>query len=72
MIGHIDAIQNFYGQAIRDNPKNPKAMSKYTWAILDHYSSTVKNPKMISALLVKKAVAVINEKLLLTSHYANW
>ena len=44
-IGRIDAIQKFCGSAIRDNPMDPEAMFKYTWAILDHYSSTVENPK---------------------------
>ena len=44
-IGGIDAIQNFYVQAICDNPVDPEAMSKYTWAILFHYSSTVENSK---------------------------
>ena len=45
-IGRIDAIQNFYGRAIRDNPMDPEVqMSKYIWAILDHYSNTVENPK---------------------------
>ena len=44
-IGRIDATQNSYGRAIRDNQMDPEAMSKYTWAILDHYSSTVENLK---------------------------
>ena len=44
-IGCIDAIQNFYGRAVRGDPNDLEAMPKYTWAILDHYSSTVENPK---------------------------
>ena len=40
-IGRIGATQNSYGRAIRDNQMDPEAMSKYTCAILDHYSSTV-------------------------------
>lgn len=44
-IGRIDAIQNFYGRAIPDNPMDPEAMSKYSWTILDRYSSTVKDRK---------------------------
>ena len=43
MVGRIDAIQNVYGWAIPDNPMDPEAMSKYAWAILDHYSSTVED-----------------------------
>ena len=43
-VGSIDAIQSFYGRAIRDNPMDLEAMSKYSCAILDNYSSTVKNP----------------------------
>ena len=44
-IARIDAIQNFYGRTIRNNKNNPVAMSKETWAILDHYSSTHEQPK---------------------------
>lgn len=42
---HIDAMQNFYGKAIRDNKGNAAAMSKATHAILKHYSSTPENPR---------------------------
>ena len=42
----IDAIQNFYGRAIRDNKGNPPKMSEEIWAILDHFSSTESNPKL--------------------------
>lgn len=41
----IDAMQNFYGKAIRDNKGNATAMSKATHAILKHYSSTPENPR---------------------------
>ena len=41
----IDALQNFYGIAIRDNEGNATAMSKATHAILKHYSSTHENPR---------------------------
>ena len=41
----IDALQNFYGKAIRDNEGNATAMSKATHAILKHYSSTPENPR---------------------------
>lgn len=34
----IDAMQMFYGKALRGNKGNPAAMSKSTWAILYHYS----------------------------------
>ena len=44
-LARCDAIQNFYGRAIRDNPQDPTAMSRSTWAILDHYSSTAEEPK---------------------------
>jgi len=35
-IARIDTIQSFYGQAIRENKDEPKAMSKATHAILKH------------------------------------
>ena len=41
----IDAMQSFYGNAIRDNKGSAKAMSKATHAILKHYSSTPENPR---------------------------
>ena len=41
----IDAMQNFYGKAIRDNKGNATAISKATHAILKHYSSTPENPR---------------------------
>ena len=44
-IAKCDAIQNFYGRAIRDNKNNSAEMSRATWAILQHYSSTADNPK---------------------------
>ena len=44
-LAHIDAIQNFYGRAIRDNTNDAETMAKSTWAILDHYSSTPENPR---------------------------
>ena len=44
-IAKCDAIQNFYGRAIRDNKNDAAGMSKATWAILNHYSSTVEHPK---------------------------
>ena len=44
-LARIDAIQNFYGRAIRDNKNNPEAMSRETWAIIDHYSSTPDQPR---------------------------
>ena len=36
----IDAIQNFYVQAIHNNKGNTEKMSKEIWAILYHYAST--------------------------------
>ena len=39
-----DAIQNFYGRAIRDNKGNTEKMSKEIWAILYHYASTADKP----------------------------
>lgn len=44
-IKRIDAIQNFYGRAIRDNKGDAKAMAKATKAILKHYSSTLEKPQ---------------------------
>lgn len=44
-ISRVDAIQSFYGRAIRDHPNDPESMSRCTWAILNHYSSTWDNPK---------------------------
>ena len=41
----IDAMQNFYGRAIRDNEGDAKAMAQATRAILKHYSSTPENPQ---------------------------
>ena len=41
----IDAMQNFYGKAIRDNKGDAAAMSKATHAILKHYSSTLESPR---------------------------
>ena len=43
-IAKCDAIQNFYGKSLRDNRRNVEEMSKATWAILDHYSSTQDKP----------------------------
>ena len=43
-ISHIDAIQSFYGHAIRNNKGNVKTMLKDIWAILNHYSSTIEKP----------------------------
>ena len=43
-IAKCDTIQNFYGKSLRDNRGNTEAMSKATWAILDHYSSTTDKP----------------------------
>ena len=43
-LAKIDAIQNFYGRAIRDNKNHPEKMSTATWAILKHYSSTPSKP----------------------------
>lgn len=40
----IDAIQNFYGKAIRDHKGDAAGMAKATHAILRHYSSTPENP----------------------------
>lgn len=42
---HIDALQNCYGKAIRNNKGNAAAMSKATHLILKHYSSTPENPR---------------------------
>ena len=39
-----NAVQNFYGRAIRDNKNDPEAMSNATWAILKHYASTEQRP----------------------------
>ena len=44
-IGRTDAIQNLYRRAIRDNVDDGKAISRCTWAILHHYSSTYDEPK---------------------------
>lgn len=41
----IDALQNFYGKAIRDNKGDAKAMSRATHAILKHYSRTPEKPR---------------------------
>lgn len=41
----INALQNFYGKAIRDNKGNAAAMWKATHANLKHYSSTLENPQ---------------------------
>ena len=41
----IDAMQNFYGRAIRDNKGDAKSMAQATKAILKHYSSTVEKPQ---------------------------
>ena len=43
-IAKCNAIQNFYGRAISDSKNDPEAMSKATWAILKHYSSTEQHP----------------------------
>jgi len=40
----IDALQFFYGKAIRENKGDAKAMSKTTQAILEHYLSTAAHP----------------------------
>lgn len=40
----MNAIQNFYGQAIRRNKGDAKAMAQATRAILKHYSSTLEKP----------------------------
>lgn len=44
-VSRIDTIQSFYGQAIRENKGNSKAMSRATHAILKHYSSTPEKPR---------------------------
>ena len=44
-IARIDTIQSFYGQAIRENKGDAKAMSRATHAILKHYSSTPEKPQ---------------------------
>ena len=41
----IDAFQNFYGKAIRDNKGDAKPMSWATYAILKHYSSMPEKPR---------------------------
>lgn len=41
----MDALQNFYGKAIRDNKGDAAAMSRATHAILKHYSSTPEDPR---------------------------
>ena len=43
-ISKCNAVQNFYGRAIRDNKNDPEAMSTAAWAILKHYASTVERP----------------------------
>ena len=45
ILATIDAIQFFFGKAIRKNKGNPQNMAKEIWAVLDHYSSTVDPPK---------------------------
>lgn len=40
-----DTLQNFYGQAIKDNKGDPKKMARSTSAILKHYSSNLEEPK---------------------------
>ena len=35
-LARIDAIQSFFGKAIRKNKGNPQNMTKAIWAILDH------------------------------------
>lgn len=40
----IDAMQNFYGKAIRDYKGDAVGMAKATRAILKHHSSTPENP----------------------------
>lgn len=37
-LARVDAMQGFYGEAIRQNKGNPEAMSRCTLAILKHYS----------------------------------
>lgn len=44
-VSRIDTIQSFYGQAIRENKGNAKAMSRAMHAILKHYSSTPEKPR---------------------------
>lgn len=44
-VSRIDTIQSFYGQAIRENKGNSKAMSRAMHAILKHYSSTPEKPR---------------------------
>ena len=46
-------------------------MSKYAWAILDHYSSTVEDCEHDNCPPGEKVGAVINETLILNSHYTN-
>ena len=36
----VDALQAFFGKAIRDNKGNAEAMRRAIHAVLDHYSST--------------------------------
>ena len=44
-ISRIDAMQSFYGLAIRENKGDSKAMSQATKAILHHYASTGEKPQ---------------------------
>lgn len=41
----INTLQSFYGKAIHDNRGSAEQMSKATYAILKHYSSTLENPQ---------------------------
>ena len=44
-LARIDAVQIFFGKAIRKNKCNPQNKAKEIWAILDRCSSTVDQPK---------------------------
>ena len=58
----IDAIQNFFGKAIRKNKGNPQNMAKELWVILDFYFSTVEQPTMIN-VQKEEIVVVCNKKI---------
>ena len=62
IMAKIDAIQNFFGKAIRKNKGNPQNMAKELWVILDFYSSTVEQPNMIN-VQKEEIVGVCNKKI---------
>ena len=53
-----NAIQSFYGHAIRNNKGNVKKVSKEIWAILHHYSSTIEKPMHSNCLTGNLSVAI--------------